>query len=236
MQFDFKNILFIDIETVPAQASYEQLDEVTQALWAEKVAYLTADGAHGPADLYERAGVMAEFGKIICISAGYFRWQDGDRTFRVKSFYSHSEREILTAFGTLLGEKFPHFTLCAHNGKEFDFPFTARRMLINGIPLPGPLQIAGKKPWEVAHLDTMEMWKFGDRKNFTSLKLLAHLFGIPTPKDDISGKDVARVYWVDDDLERIAVYCQKDVVALANLCLRWDQKEILSDDEIVYLP
>ena len=125
--------------------------------------------------------------------------------------------------------------LCAHNGKEFDFPFLARRILVNELPLPAILDSAGKKPWETQYLDTMELWKFGDYKHYTSLELLAALFGIPTPKDDINGADIHRVYWEDHDLERIRIYCQKDVLTIARLFLKFQQQPGIEDEDVVYV-
>ncbi len=226
------NILFLDIETVPVCYTYGELDESTRELWDEKVRYQMESTGQSAAELYEKAGVLAEFAKVICICIGFFYEENGERKFRLKTFASDDEKSLLQEFATLIDQKFSNYQLCAHNGKEFDFLFLGRRMLITGVKIPAPLNLAGKKPWEVPHLDTMELWKFGDRKHFTSLKLLAHLFHLPTPKDDISGKDVARVYWEENDLERIAIYCRKDVVTLANLVLRWGQQEILNESNL----
>lgn len=226
------NILFLDIETVPIHYKYDEQDEVSRELWDEKVRYQAESSGQNTEQLYEKAGVFAEFAKVICICAGFIYEENGVRKFRLKTFSGHDEADVLQEFATVLDERFGKFKLCAHNGKEFDFPFLGRRMLINGVKIPSSLNLAGKKPWEVMHLDTMELWKFGDRKHFTSLKLLAHLFGLPTPKDDISGKDVARVYWEEGDLDRIARYCQKDVITLANLVLRWDQQPIFEESNL----
>jgi DNA polymerase elongation subunit (family B) len=180
-------------------------------------------------EFYGRAGIWAEFGKIICISVGIFT--GGKNTgLRVKSFASHDEKELLEQFSALLLSQPPVLILCAHNGKEFDFPYICRRMLINGVKIPSQLEISGKKPWEINHLDTMELWKFGDYKNYTSLSLLTAIFNIPTPKDDIDGSMVGHVYWVDNDLDRIAIYCEKDVVATAQLLRRYRGEELINDD------
>lgn len=228
------NILFLDIETVPVCYRYEDLDPVSQELWDEKVRYQAESNGVKTSELYEKAGVLAEFAKVICICIGFFYEDNGERKLRLKTISGDDEHELLLEFSELIDEKFSRYQLCAHNGKEFDFPFLGRRMLINGIKIPSVLSLAGKKPWEVNHLDTMDLWKFGDRKHFTSLKLLAHLFNLPTPKDDISGKDVARVYWEERDLHRIAVYCQKDVITLANLVLRWEQQPILEESQLSF--
>lgn len=224
------HILFIDIETVPAYADYEDMPDNFKSLWDQKAERLKRTETETSDQIYAKAGIYAEFGKIICISAGYFYNQE----FRIKSFYAEDEKLLLTEFSELLNSHFNNrqHLLCAHNGKEFDYPYIARRMLINGLPLPFILNIAGKKPWEIPHLDTMELWKFGDYKHYTSLALLAAIFGIPTPKDDINGADVARVYWVDHDIERIVHYCQKDVLTVAQLFLKYQCKSLLDDSQI----
>jgi len=224
-------VLFLDIETVPMCATYEELPERFKPLWDKKAAYLQKEEEDSPASLFPRAGIYAEFGKVVCISFGMLL----DGNFRIKSFYGDDEKELLTDFTNLLESKFSNkeFLLCAHNGKEFDFPYLSRRMLINAIPLPEILDQAGKKPWEVPHLDTMELWKFGDFKNYTSLELLAAVFDIPTPKDDIDGSQVGGVYWKEKDLERIVKYCQKDVLSIAQLFLRYQNKTLLTEEQVM---
>ena len=224
-----KNVLFLDIETVPMVYGYTELSESSRKLWDTKFAYLPNDT--NSEQQYKKAGVYAEFAKVVCITSGYFNNEE----FRLKSFFGEDEKEVLSGFAGMLNNHFnrEEQVLCAHNGKEFDFPFLARRMLINGIKLPKLLDIAGKKPWEVKHLDTMELWKFGDYKNYTSLNLLAHVFGIPTPKDDIQGSDVARVYWEEKDINRIEIYCRKDVITVAQLLLRFKGMPLLKDENIV---
>ena len=228
-----ENILFLDIETVPEVATFSELSPEKQELYALKTQYQRKDEIT-PEDFYERAGIWAEFGKIVCISIGYFVEQEGKRNFRVKSL-SGDEKELLESFKTLLNNHFndANNLLCAHNGKEFDFPYIARRMIINRIELPAKLNLFGKKPWEVAHLDTLELWKFGDYKHYTSLKLLANILGIPSPKEDIDGSDVARVYYEENDLDKIVKYCERDTVAVAQLLLRFNNLELLKDDEII---
>ncbi|PID67973.1 MAG: 3'-5' exonuclease [Flavobacteriia bacterium] len=227
------DILFIDIETVPLHPTFEALNAVEQDLFAQKTAYQRQAGQHRPEDFYERAGIWAEFGKIICISVGFFTVIDRQEQFRVKSFYGE-EQVLLSAFSDLLNTHFSEkrHLLCAHNGKEFDFPYIARRMVILGLPLPEKLNLFGKKPWEVAHLDTMELWKFGDYKHYTSLKLLTHILGIPSPKEDIDGSQVAAVYYRDQDLKRIVAYCERDVVAIAQIVLKYKHKPLLKDEQI----
>jgi len=230
---DLEKVLFLDIETVPNTYNFKDLDDDTQAHWDKKSAYFQKDGLTAE-DTYERAGIYAEFGKIVCISVGLIAQKSGERIIRLRSFADHDECKLLQDFSNLLNSHYsaPHHIMCGHNAKEFDFPFIARRLLINGLPLPKPLDIAGKKPWEINHLDTMELWKFGDFKNFTSLSLLAHVFGIPTPKDDINGADVARVYYKDQDLDRISIYCQKDVVTVIQLLLKFRGEDLIDPDYI----
>jgi hypothetical protein len=226
-----ENILFLDIETVPAWPDYDKIPENFRHLWDHKADTLKKASEDTPASLFSRAGIYAEFGKIICISAGFFR----QREFRIKSFFGDDEQVLLRDFCRMLQSSYasPDKLLCAHNGKEFDFPYLARRILIQGIPLPGILDTAGRKPWEVRHLDTMELWKFGDYKTFTSLELLAAVFDLPTPKDDIKGSDIHRVYWHEENLERIRTYCQKDVLTAARLFLKYQQQETISDEQVV---
>jgi DNA polymerase elongation subunit (family B) len=216
-KINLEKILFLDIETVPEVYRFSELDSETAALFDSKTKFQQKDGMTA-ADVYDKAGIYAEFGKIICISCGIVHDKPHGKEIRLKSIANDDERQLLLDFAKLLNQHYnmPHHILCGHNAKEFDFPFIARRMLLHGIDLPSALDIAGKKPWEIAHLDTMEFWKFGDYKHYSSLSLLCHIFKIPTPKDDITGADVARVYYEDKDLKRIVKYCQKDVVALFN--------------------
>jgi len=230
-----QKILFLDIETVPACASYDELSDMFKSLWDKKSEHLQRGKNEIllPEELYAQAGIYAEFGKIVCISVGYFA---RERDFRIKSFYGDDEKEILSDFSRLLNKYFNsnENLLCAHNGKEFDFPYIARRMLVNGMEIPRILNTAGKKPWEINHLDTMELWKFGDYKSFASLNLLAAVFDIPTPKDDIDGSRVGEVYWREQNLERIARYCQKDVLTIAQLFLKYRCEPILKEGMITF--
>jgi predicted PolB exonuclease-like 3'-5' exonuclease len=228
-QLDLQNIMVIDIETVPQYSSYDQLPEHMQKLWGLKTQYQRKEQT--PEEFYGSAGIWAEFGKIVCISAGVF--VRGQKIgFRVKSYASHDEKELLTEFADMLFNQSPALILCGHNSKEFDFPYICRRMLINGIKFPPQLNLHGKKPWEINHLDTMDLWKCGDYKSYTSLSLLAAVFNVPTPKDDIDGSMVGHVYWVENQLERICAYCQKDVVATAQVLRRF-RGEALIEDEFI---
>lgn len=222
-----EKILFLDIETVPQCYQFEDLSDQGKKLYDAKTKSLQKDKT--VEEVYDRAGIYAEFGKIVCISVGYIHEGVLGRQIRLKSFYHDDEETLLKQFVNLLEDN-PRFTiLCGHNAKEFDFPFICRRLLINGINIPEVLNLAGKKPWEIAHLDTMELWKFGDFKAYTSLALLCYVFNIPTPKDDITGADVARVYYEEKDLERIKFYCEKDVTALIQLFLRLRNEPIIKN-------
>jgi DNA polymerase elongation subunit (family B) len=228
-----EDVLFLDIETVPAAASYDLIDPAMQILWDKKSKqFKTPDQTSG--DVYERAGIYSEFGKIICISVGLIK-EKNPYSFRLKSFYGDEEKKLLSDFSVMLS-KFSktnrEAVLCAHNGKEFDYPYIARRMIINGLIIPEILDNAGKKPWEIKLLDTMDLWKFGDYKNYTSLDLLTSVLGIPTPKDDIDGSMVAGIYYEKNDLERIVRYCEKDVLAIARVLLRFMNMPGINDDKI----
>ena len=229
------NILFLDIETVPQSPSYIDLSDDWKKLWDTKSTSLVKyhEGQTNET-LYPRAGIYAEFGKIVCISCGVIQGNGEQRKIILKSFYGDDEKKLLVDFIDMLNKwatgeaKF----LCAHNGKEFDFPYLCRRMIIHGIAIPSLLNISGKKPWEVNHYDTLELWKFGDYKSFTSLNLLAHVLGVPTPKDDIDGSMVWEVYWKEKNLERIVTYCQKDVVTVAQILLRMNGEQLIKEENI----
>lgn len=228
-----EDVLFLDIETVPAAASYDLLDPAMQSLWDKKSnQFRSPDQTSG--DVYERAGIYSEFGKIICISVGLIK-EKNPFSFRLKSFYGNEEKTLLSDFSAMLS-KFSKTNrealLCAHNGKEFDYPYIARRMIINGLIIPDILDNAGRKPWEIKLLDTMDLWKFGDYKNYTSLDLLTSILGISTPKDDIDGSMVAGIYYGENDLERIVRYCEKDVLAIARVLLRLMNLPGINDDKI----
>lgn len=233
-QLDLSKVLVLDIETVSQHPTYEDLDDRWQYLWNKK-ASIIGKGEQTPESIYGRAAIYAEFGKIICISAGIFSRSGRSWQFRIKSFYGDDEKMLLREFTQMLERHFdePDNLLCAHNGKEFDYPYISRRCLINGVDIPRILNIAGKKPWEVTLLDTMELWKFGDYKSFTSLELLAAAFEIPTPKDDIDGSMVGEIYWKENDLERIRHYCQKDVITVAQLMLRFRKENLLDESDII---
>jgi predicted PolB exonuclease-like 3'-5' exonuclease len=232
------NILFLDIETVPQYADYNSLPKDWKELWDTKAnALLKYHGEETNETIYHRAGIYAEFGKIICISCGFIQGNSNGKKIFLKSFFGENEGLVLVDFCEMLGKWSPadeQKFLCAHNGKEFDFPYLCRRLIINNLPIPAILNTSGKKPWEVCHIDTLELWKFGDFKSFTSLNLLAHTLGIPTPKDDIDGSRVWSVYWNDKDLARIVNYCQKDVITVAQIFLKMQGEATIKPENVEY--
>jgi 3'-5' exonuclease len=228
-----EDILFLDIETVPQVPSLNLLEPPIQALWDKKSRFFRSPEETAEA-VYDRAGIYSEFGKIICISVGYIK-DKNPLSFRLKSFFGDDEKVLLEEFSGMLikfSKSRKEALLCAHNGKEFDFPYIARRMIINKLVIPEILDNAGKKPWEIKLLDTMDLWKFGDYKNYTSLDLLTSVLGIPSPKNDIDGSMVARVYYEENDLKRIVRYCEKDVLAIAQVLLRFKNLPVIQDDMI----
>ena len=231
---NLEKILFLDIETVAQSPEFSQLDDNFKKHWEQKANFISKED-ETPEAIYGKAGIYAEFGKIVCISVGFVKIENDIKTLRLKSYYNDDEAIILTDFFELLNKHYSDrdYLLCAHNGKEFDFPYIARRALVNGINIPPILDLAGKKPWEIPHLDTLQLWKFGDYKHYTSLSLLTTIFNIPTPKDDIDGSMVNEVYWKEKNLERIANYCQKDVVALTQLFLKFRNENLIEQENII---
>lgn len=234
MNAEFKEILFLDIETVAMVERHDKLDDRLKVQWARKASFFKRTEEQTDADLFNtRAGIYAEFGKIVSIAIGMFTENEqGELGLKTKYFTSHNEAELLKAFIQLLEKLGPDTKLCAHNGKEFDFPYLSRRMLINGIKLPQLLDLSGKKPWEIAHLDTLELWKFGDYKHYTSLDLLAAIFNIPTSKGVMDGSQVNEVYYKEKDLKKISTYCEGDVIAVAQLYLRLKGLPLISPQHI----
>ncbi|SFR35602.1 hypothetical protein SAMN04490243_1016 [Robiginitalea myxolifaciens] len=226
------SILFLDTETVPQAQTFDELSEEARELYALKTRFQRKDDISAE-EYYERAGILAEFGKIICISVGFFNLSGSQRQFRLRSF-TGEEKSLLIQFSELLEDHFgrPRHLLCAHNGKEFDFPYLARRMLIHGLRLPAKLNLFGKKPWEIPHLDTMELWKFGEFRHYTSLRLMAHVLGIPSPKEDLDGSQIRSVYYEDGDIERIQKYCELDVLTTAQVFLRLRGDDLLDENQV----
>ena len=231
---NYSKILFFDIETVPQTVDYNELDEKGQGLWDRKTRFIQQREDLNAEEVYEKAGIYAEFGKVVCISLGFVLQKEGETQIRIKSIANEDEIVLLQEFLDLLNSYYnsPDFLFCAHNGKEFDIPFLCRRILINNLKIPYMLNVSGKKPWEIKHLDTMELWKFGDYKNYTSLDLLTYIFKIPTPKDDMDGSQVAKVFYQDKDLDRIIHYCEKDVVATIQLFRKYQGDPLIEEEFI----
>lgn len=231
-----EHLLVLDIETVPQYSSYRELPESWKVLWADKISKTMPENFSAEEMYQQRAGIQAEFGKIICISTGFFYRDTANRMcFRIKSYSGDDERKLLTDFVNKVesyDQKNPGFYYAGHNIKEFDIPYISRRLLINQLPLPSFMQFSGRKPWETNLVDTMQLWKFGDYKNYTSLKLLAACFSIDTPKDDIDGSKVKGVFYEDKNLARIVEYCQKDVIAVAQIMLRFLNLPLLPPQNI----
>lgn len=235
-QLHLENLICIDIETVPAWPDYTTMPDELKELYLKKSTRLKQEGETEEEQFFNHAGIYAEFGKVICIVLGIFRKEKNGYVFRMKTISGDDERNALIEFSELLGKyynKTDRFQFCGHNIREFDIPYLSRRYLVNRLPLPALLDISGKKPWEVNMIDTLQLWRFGDVKHYTSLKLLALILGIDSPKDDIEGKDVGRVYWKEKDLPRIIQYCRRDVVTVAQLILRFKGMPLLEPDQIV---
>lgn len=231
-----ENLMVIDIETVSEYKSFDQMDESWQYLWSEKISKSLNDHLTLEASYSGKAAIFAEFGKIICISIGFFVLENEHYSFRVKSIDGHDEKVLLSEFTDILNKwiaKKKQLCFCGHNIKEFDIPYISRRMIINGLDLPDYLDFQNKKPWDVVMIDTLQLWKFGDYKNYISLKLMAQVLKIESPKDDIDGSMVGKVYWEENDLKRIAVYCQKDVITVAQIILRFKKMPLLQQSNII---
>lgn len=230
------NLLLLDIETVPEFSSFSHLDENWQQLWLQKIAKTVPETVSGEESYAQKAGVMAEFAKIICISTAFFYQENNVWKLKIKSIYGHNEAEILSEFVALcnrVNNIHKDFQFAGHNIKEFDIPFICRRLLINNLSLPDYLQLSDKKPWETKMVDTLSWWKFGDFKHYTSLHLLANVLGIPTSKTDIDGSKVQQVYYQEKDLPKIVAYCERDVVVTANIILKFKQLPLLSAKDVL---
>ena len=233
LNINHEQLFIFDIETVTGESDYSELKPELQELFEKKNAHLKPPETSIEDWYKQRAGILAEFGKVVVISCGYLKKVGNRFQLKIKTYSGHNEHQLLEEFGTVLSNISKNgFFLCGHNIKEFDVPWLCRRMLINNIELPPCLDLYGKKPWEVSHVDTLDLWKFGDYKHYTSLNLLATVLGVPTPKDDIDGSMVGEVYWINDDLARIAKYCSKDVVAVANVILRLKGEKLLDEADI----
>ena len=231
------NILFVDIETVTAQPAYDQLSPVMQHAWQRK-----AKALHRPDDMtiddfyFARGGIYAEFGKIVVISVGFFHaLEDNTTELRIKCISGDNEKDLLKNFNdTVLKFDQKKLQLCAHNGKEFDFPYLCRRMLANAVALPASLDLSGMRSWQVPHIDTMQLWKFGDYKSYTPLELLAAVFGLESNDTDaIEGSDINRIYHRENNLGKINRFCQRNIGLLAQVYLRLKSLPTLDPKHII---
>jgi len=234
------NLFVLDIETVPQYEDYDLLPPSWQILWYDKISKTVPENTPPKESYLQKAGILAEFGKIVCISTAFF-FDDTNRktALKVKSIYGDDEKELLISFIGLCNKVYardPHFQFAGHNIKEFDIPYICRRMVVNGVQLPEYLQIHDKKPWELKMFDTLNWWKFGDHKNYISLHLLSNVLGIPTSKTDMDGSMVQHVYYKDKNIRRIADYCERDVIVTANVVLRFLNLPILKDESVVIVP
>jgi uncharacterized protein YprB with RNaseH-like and TPR domain len=230
-----ENLICIDIETVPAHPDFGSLPDELKELYLKKSERLKHENENEEEQYFNHAGIYAEFGKIICITLGLFKKEKGEYHIRIKSLCSDDEKKVLQDFAAIL-MKHPRrnrLQFCGHNIREFDIPFLCRRFLIHHLDLAEPMDISGRKPWDVNMVDTMQLWRFGDIKHFTSIKLLALILGIESPKNDIDGKDVGRVYWKEKNLQRIVEYCQRDVITVAQLVMRFKGLPLLQKEQIV---
>lgn len=233
---NFKNILFIDIETASGVNTYTTLTENMQKLWLRKARSLMNPLQKPLEDLYfERAALFPEFGRIISIGMGFlFYNKNKELSLKVKTISNKNEKDLLLEFNQFIESTYPskELSLVAHNGKEFDFPYLCKRMLVHQLVIPKALQLQGKKPWEVVHQDTIEWWRFGDKKGYVSLELLAEIMGIGNVKTDLSGDKVNYTFYIEKDLEKIKKYCAEDVITLAQLFLRFNFIDYIQEKNI----
>jgi 3'-5' exonuclease len=236
-QIPLENLFLIDIETVSGKAGFHLLDEEWKELWTEKISKSLPPNITAEEYYPIRAAILAEFAKVVCISFGYFKKENNEWQLRIKSLCCETEEDILNQFITTLKQLHSNkqWIFTGHNIKEFDVPFLCRRMLINGITIPPYIDFQNMKPWETPVIDTLHLWRFGDYKHYTSLKLLAAALGVPSPKDDIDGSQVGDVYWKEKNLERISIYCEKDVVTVANVILRFKGLQLLKEEQVVFV-
>jgi DNA polymerase elongation subunit (family B) len=237
-QIPHENLFLIDIETVSEKENFHLLEDEWKELWIEKISRTLPPETTAEDFYLLRAAIMAEFAKVVCISFGYFKKVEKGFQLRIKSLSGENEAQLLSDFVATvkkLHSNNQRWVFCGHNIKEFDVPFLCRRMLINNIPIPVPLDFQNMKPWETPVLDTLHLWRFGDYKHYTSLKLLAAVLGVPSPKDDIDGSQVGNVYWKERDLNRISIYCEKDVATVANIILRFKGLPVLEPEQIIFV-
>ncbi len=230
------DLFLLDVETVPQVATFSELNPLWQRLWSDKISKTVPETISLEDSWKMRAGILAEFGKIICISTAYFyNDNNGEQALRIKSFFGDDEKHVLEQFKAASVKFFQHnqcFQFAGHNIREFDIPYICRRMIINNIPLPEFLQLHAAKPWDVKMVDTLQWWKFGDYKNYISLDLLAHVLGVPTSKTDMDGSKVQDEYYYRENIQKIVEYCQRDVVVVANVLRKFQQLGALPEAHI----
>lgn len=237
-QFDPENMLFIDIETANLVKELEKGTPLYDS-WAYKVRYGSWTGEKystdevTPEELYKtKASLFAEFSRVACISIGMIK----DGKIKIRSYKDKDEQKLLYDFANAtnaLQAKYPKLVLAGHAITTFDNPFLMRRMLINGIELPAPFDIAHLKPWETQVIDTLTLWK-GQSYYSASLINITTAFGLPSPKDEMDGSEVNEAFH-SGKLDEIATYCEKDVFALANVVLkmRGDKPVELDTDKTI---
>jgi predicted PolB exonuclease-like 3'-5' exonuclease len=223
----FHKTLVIDIETVPCVKSWNTLPEAMQLHWLKKMEHLVLsdEEKQDAAFCFEnRAGIYAEFGKVICIGLGLFTSNEKKPSkIRLKALYNHDEKALLAEFSNTLKafQKInKDLVFCGHNIKEFDIPYLCRRFIIQGLQMPEMMQFGGLKPWQVPLEDTLHLWRFGDYKHYTSLDLLASALDVPSSKTEMDGSEVAERYWKEDQIKEIADYCLQDVYTTSLVYLK----------------
>lgn len=237
MKIETSSLIFIDIETVSSGKTFEDLPEEWKALWEKKFSKSLPDDTSIELYYQQRAALYAEFSRIVCISFGYYNGYRHEQTLRIKSLCGDNEKELLTDFRDIISGFEKHhknWIFAGHNIKDFDLPFLSRRLIINSLMLPRSMDFYNLKPWEYHVVDTMNIWRFGDFRHFTSLELMAVSLGIPSPKSDIDGSQVAEIFW-QKDFSRIVEYCQRDVLTVANIIRRLNNQPALTDSQIEFV-
>lgn len=244
---------FVDTETIPGYKDFNDMPEELARMYERKFGHELANNDPDKFDNFEdhyraRAALYPEFGKIVCLVIGVIFVDDKDKQekLKLKTLCGRHEDKLLAEAAPII-DKFD--SLVGHNSKEFDFPYLCKRFYVHGIQLPQILNIAGKKPWEVSLIDTMELWRFGSFKGSTSLELFAHCLGLPSPKQDMTGADVAKVYYEMFDhmkdgelpfeaesaaIQKIGKYCQGDVVTLANCYRKLKYQSVIASENVIY--
>jgi len=221
---ELDKILFVDIETVGAEKDWDTLVKNKPDLAYQFETYLDWFQKRFPEDadkdvseiFVNRSALVPEFGKIVCISFGSVN-EDG--THKLGSFYGHDEYDILRKTQkVLVGANKRNMYLCGHNVKGFDIPYMAKRMIINGIMPPALLPGHDVKPWEKRAIDTKELWQYGNYGQLASLELMCLMLGVDNPKtSEVTGNKVHNAFWIDNNIDGIVKYCEKDVDVLIDV-------------------